>query len=62
MFKAPECIDALEARIGTNVEYFKVERYGIPVWFVRANCLPEEGTGYTIENAVISFIAHNKLA
>jgi hypothetical protein len=50
MKRAPECIDALEARIASNVSYWKSGRF----WHVKANCYI--GMGLTIEAAVHSWL------
>lgn len=47
MFRAPACIDALEDRLNTSIEYFITHNHSGPIHHVTANCAKGiEGVGY----------------
>ena len=61
MFRAPACIDALEARLNTSVEYFHVQGDTRRVYRVQAKCTSAEGLGYTLEDAVHDLLVQMEL-
>jgi hypothetical protein len=58
IFQAPACLDALEARINSNVTSFRDGRF----WIVEANCTAVRGAGRTVEEACAAFIRNMGLA
>jgi hypothetical protein len=64
----PDCIAALEARLATNVEYWKMT-IGRPLydkprtsWTVRTRSHGYEGYGATLEDAKRDFLKRNHFA
>lgn len=62
MIRAPECVDALEARIASNVEY-RVEVLSDfrTIHYIRSKSFTFTGIGSTAEKAVTSFLKSNFL-
>jgi hypothetical protein len=59
MFQAPACIDWLEDRVLTNVEYFK--GHGKRSFWVVVKGYPIAGWGKSFEDAVRDFCKENKI-
>jgi len=61
MFRNPECVDALEARLATNVTYTKASKDNAFTHIVEAKGF-RHGEGRTALEAVQDFVTRNYLA